>query len=500
MASTPQSSEARPLAATAANKPYTPHGAACDLWECNNREVVYSGPVRVGKTRAVCEKAHRVCVMYPGARVLFLRQTKHSMAQTVLLTFERDVLPSGYCFPSEAQRNTRQSYRYLNGSEIVVGGLDDVNKYLSSEFDLICVFQAEECAEEPILTLLTRLCNFKAPFQQLILDVNPRAPSHWIKQRCDAGHAVMLHGRLQDNPRFYSLYAEDWTEEGRQLLVTLSELTGHLRARLVEGKWAHPEGARFADASRLIQGFSLYEIWPQGMPEWFRHWISVDYGKADPYCALWHAIDQDGVIWTYQEDYASGYEADQQAQRVLDKSPIDIKYEGVWLDPSMWQTGEYARGFGAQAGKGSAADQYEAALRDVKDFLGKKREFGGLHKGAQNTHEEAYVTLDSLLRQGKWRIEFKCVNLWNEIESAVHYKDPRTGIVSEEINPGGKKYCSDHALESAGYGIHQRTLKPSVVPVDPNAPFSWDAVYAARAKEQHDAMLKQIQGRNRPRW
>ncbi len=45
-----------------------------------------------GKTRGLCEWANFMCEEYPGIRVLFLRKTKESLAESVLDTFENHVL------------------------------------------------------------------------------------------------------------------------------------------------------------------------------------------------------------------------------------------------------------------------------------------------------------------------------------------------------------------------------------------------------------------------
>ncbi len=92
------------------------------------------------------------------------------------------------------------------------------------------------------------------------------------------------------------------------------------------------------------------------------------------------------------------------------------------------------------------------------------------------------------------------MNLWNEIETVVHYRDPRTGIASEEINPRGKKYCKDHALEAAGYGIHKRTMKPSIRPEDPNRLYTSDEILAAFREDRERRFLEQEQEKRRPSW
>src|SRR5690349_10064849 len=141
-----RSSSPKPTSETIRDhKVYRPIGNALSIFRSARLIELASGPTRSGKTRAWLEKAHWACANYPGCRVLFARQTKHSLAQTILQTFDDDVLPIGYCAPYSGKREYRQTYDYRNGSQIVLTGLDDLTKLLSGEYDLIVVFQAEEC-------------------------------------------------------------------------------------------------------------------------------------------------------------------------------------------------------------------------------------------------------------------------------------------------------------------------------------------------------------------
>lgn len=406
---------------------------------------MFSGPVRTGKTRAILEKCNWLALKYKKSRFLWLRQTKESMAQTVLQTYEEHVMVPSLMVNPECSRNYRQSYIYENGSEIVVGGLSDPEAYMSGEYDMICVFQAEECLENSVRILMTRLSNGVLPFQQMILDVNPRSSNHWIKRMCDNEGVPMLMGTLKDNPKYWNHEKNTWTMVGGNFVKTLERLRGHEYDRKVLGKWANPEGARFKDASRAVQGFSFKEKFPYGIPEHWPKWISIDYGKADPYCALWHTSDEQGRIWTYREDYSAGFEADEQAERVKHFSPENEHYEGIWFDASMFQSNEYARGFGMKNGK-SAVQQYEDVLDSPR--------FGSMNAGEKRVEANLFVRMDAMLRSGDWMISLDCINLWNELEGAVHYKNPKTGIFSELVNPPGikPKPCPDHALAAAGYG------------------------------------------------
>lgn len=430
-------------------------GSAITLWESKQLIEIASGPVRTGKTRAWLEKAHYACTAFPGTRVLFARQTKHSLAQTILQTFEDDVLPPGYTKNYSGSREYRQAYEYLNGSMIVLTGLDDLTKLLSGEYDMILIFQAEECLQETVLGLTTRLSGKHLPFVQLGMDCNPRGQSHWIKKMIEENEAHCIDFRFQDNPRWYDPDSLQWTEAGKEYIGNLMRtLKGHQRDRMLYGRWVNPEGARFKDLSRSVQGFTFKERFPNGFPEHYRRWMGGDWGRSDPFACVWHASDENGTIYTYLEAYETGMGTTEQAEKIVGLCPSnDLKYDAMMIDGSMW-SGE--KSFGGDPEKGPAAVQWQKVFDEKNAELGWDK-FPSLRKGPKNMNEQGYVTLEGLLKENKWFIELGCVNLWAELEDAVYYKNPRTGIADDLINPGNSKYCADHLLEACVYSLHQRS-------------------------------------------
>src|SRR4030095_14017673 len=104
--------------------PYTAVGTAVDLWRSRAPEVVVSGPAGTGKSRACLEKLHLCALKYAGMRGLVVRQTRESLSEAALVTFEEKVLPAWSPLKDGPRRNFRQAYHYPNRSEVVVGGLD----------------------------------------------------------------------------------------------------------------------------------------------------------------------------------------------------------------------------------------------------------------------------------------------------------------------------------------------------------------------------------------
>lgn len=277
---------------------YTPYGGIEKVWKSRATEVLAPGPAGTGKTRGILEKVHLYLLKYPRTRGLICRKTRASMTESVLVTFEARVVQVG-CDLNNQSRRTRSSYDYDNGSVLVVGGLDNPDRIMSTEYDIIAVFEATECSEDDWEKLTTRLRNGKGPYHQIVADCNPASPSHWLKRRADRGQMEVFECRHQDNPVLWDRQAKDWTEQGRKYLATLQSLTGHRRARLLDGKWSAAEGLvypEFNTATHVVASMPAgWEKWPKLR--------SIDFGFVHPFVCQWWAIDPDGRMWLYREIY-----------------------------------------------------------------------------------------------------------------------------------------------------------------------------------------------------
>jgi phage terminase large subunit len=279
-------------------RPYRPHGAALDLFYCRDEEIVLSGPAGTGKSRGCLEKLHFCAENWPGMRGLIVRKTRVSLTEAALVTWEDKVVPVGHKMLDGAQRGQRRSYRYPNGSEIVVGGLDKAGKIMSTEFDMVYVQEAIELFENDWESLTTRLRNGVMPFQQLIADTNPDAPYHWLKQRSDKGLTRMLESRHEDNPTLWDPDAGRWTDEGAIYIARLDRLTGPRLPRLRHGRWVAAEGVVYDGWDRALHLVDRFEI-----PKEWRRLRVVDFGYTNPFVCQWWAIDPDGRMFLYREVY-----------------------------------------------------------------------------------------------------------------------------------------------------------------------------------------------------
>lgn len=265
-------------------------------------EVLLSGPAGTGKSRAILEKLHLICLLSPNVRVLMVRRTLESLKTSALVTWERDVIKEAkldgtVSYYGGSVREPAQ-YRYRNGSCVAMAGLDKPDKVMSTEWDIIYVQEAAELEDEDgWLALSSRLRNGAISFQQLIADCNPSHPMHWLKVRCDAGQTLMLHSRHEDNPRYFD---DDGavTAAGADYMARLDALTGVRRLRLRDGIWAAAEGMIYEGWDPSIHVVKRFE--PPA--DWQRIW-SIDFGFVHPFVWQEWVVDGDGRMFLYREIY-----------------------------------------------------------------------------------------------------------------------------------------------------------------------------------------------------
>jgi PBSX family phage terminase large subunit len=278
---------------------YEPRGGAKTLLSAKDQEICIAGPAGTGKSLAMLQKAFYTSLMVPGCRSLIVRQTHASLTGSTLVTFEQQVattaLAEGVVKWFGGSPRKPAAYQFANGAEILVGGLDRPEKFLSTEFSRIYVDEATQISLTALETLITRLRGNSDTYRQIVLACNPDHPKHWIKQRCDEGTMLMIHSLHRDNPLYVNLDGS-LTERGIDYMAKLDALTGVRRLRYRDGIWAAAEGM-------VYEGWSdpVHVIEPFDVPASWTRWVTVDFGFTNPFVAQLWAEDPDGRLYLIRE-------------------------------------------------------------------------------------------------------------------------------------------------------------------------------------------------------
>jgi phage terminase large subunit len=289
---------------------YQPYGSAAQLWRSKATEQFISGPAETGKSLVCLHKIDAIAWKYPRAHIAMLRKTRQSMDASILKTFLDDVKhPDVFTYGGHKP----QWFDYPNGSRIVIAGLDNPDKILSAEFDVIYVNQCEELTIEDWEKLLTRATGRAGHVQnpQTIGDCNPGPNTHWILQRKQSPAIEFLESRHQDNPTLYDPTTGQITEQGQRTMAILDSLSGVRYQRLRLGKWVSAEGQiyeAYDAATHLIDRFDIPDDW--------RRIRVIDFGLVHPFVCQWWGIDGDGRMYRYREIYMTGRTVKTHAEQI----------------------------------------------------------------------------------------------------------------------------------------------------------------------------------------
>lgn len=286
---------------------YEPRGAMVDVFYCRDPEIMVDGPAGTGKSLGNLHKLHACMLKYPGARGQIARKYRRSLTDSMLVTYEEEVLGPGNPIREGPRREQRHIYYYPNGSTVTVTGLDESEKQKSSQYDMTLINEATEIDEDDLAHIIRGQRNAKmvhpehGVWHQILMDVNPDAPLHWLMQRCNRGDTTRFQSRHEDNPVLWDAANERWTEMGERYIAGLDRLVGVMKLRLRYGIWAAAEGAVYDifDPSRdVIEPFAIPDHWPRR--------IGLDFGAVNT-AAVFYAVDVDtGLYYLYREYLAGG--------------------------------------------------------------------------------------------------------------------------------------------------------------------------------------------------
>jgi phage terminase large subunit len=428
---------------------YRPRGGASKLFTLTDPEVLIVGPAGTGKSLGCLERLFHLAVEYPGARFLIVRKTAKSLTSSALVTWKTkvvaDALLSGYVeFYGGSQEEPAQ-YRFANGSKVMLVGMDNPDKVMSTEFDLIFVQEAIELTEDDWEKLTTRLRNGVLPFQQILADTNPSAPSHWLRARAQRGVLTMVESRHEDNPTLFSPDGE-MTPEGEIYLSRLDALTGVRYQRLRRGLWVAAEGIIYEEYDPAIHIIDRFDI----PDDWMRFW-AVDFGWTNPFVCQFWAQDPDGRLYLYREWVHTKKLVEDHARIIRGMVRGD---DGEWLEPKPQAVICDHDAEGRATLRKHLGLRTTAAKKEVLNGLevvAKRLRKDGTGKPRLMVFRDALVTRDQELDEAKLPI-----GVMEEIEGYIWSPTP-----DGRPNKDEPLKMNDHSVDAMRYMAAHVDLRPS---------------------------------------
>jgi phage terminase large subunit len=341
-----------------------------------------------------------------------------------------------------------KTLHWENGSRIIFGGYkdpSDIDKYLGIEYDLIVIEECTQLDFDKFQRIDGSLRTSRTDGWRTVmyLTCNPEGVGlQWAKrlfvQPWKNGEESMRH-------RFIFSTYKDNKFTDPDYVTYLEDLEGPLGKAWREGDFDVFEGHAFPNWMR-----DRHVIKPFPIPSYWKVWLGIDDGYAEPFCTLWLTKDpQSRRTYVIREAYERLLVNSAQAQLILDYTDRDWRVLKYKADPSMFNRSHRRR---AQ----SAADIFlEYGIRLVK---------------AENSRIPGKRLIDNLLADGpdgQPRIQFfegECDNL---IDQMSHLQfDPHN---PEDVDTT----MEDHAYDALRYALSEK------VTVDRTSM----GIYTARALE-----------------
>ncbi len=306
---------------------FTFYGGAREFVRYHGPEAIIHGSAETGKTISALMKIHLCAIKYKNAQLVILRKTQRSANSTVIQTWQNKVI-QGIDSIQTYGGGTPQWFDYSSGARVWVMGLDNDEKLLSGEFDLVYVNQVEELTEGEWETITTRTTGRAGnmPYAQTIGDCNPAYPTHWMYSRKSL---KMFYSKHEENPVLYDQEAGEITEQGKRTLAVLDSLTGVRKQRLRYGKPAQAEGAVYEEWDQ-----SIHLVYPDAVPEIRRYVAAQDWGYTNAgVLGVW-GVTGDNDMYLVAQVYQTGRTIDWWAETAKELQEEYGRFDAVACDPA----------------------------------------------------------------------------------------------------------------------------------------------------------------------
>lgn len=401
-------------------------GAALELQYNTQFECIIEGPAETGKTFAALWFVDQFLRKYDNAVGAITRDTAKALYSTVLRTYAK--IRKHYGDIKIYGGEKPEWFDYPNGSRLYCIGLDQSEKLLSAEFDIIYSNQTERISLSAWETLTTRATGRagNAPISFVLGDCNPAGSNHWILNKSSIKLLKSFH---RDNPSLFDDNGEI-TAQGEKTLGILRNLSGVRFDRLYGGKWVNAEGAIYSDYDTSIHLIDRFEI-PQ---DWIRIRV-IDFGFTNPFVCQWYAIDNDGRLFRYREIYRTQLLVEDAAVEIIRLS----EGENIYATICDWDAED-------------RATLHRRGIETIAAFKGVKLGIQAVQSRlrlAGDGKPRLFLLKDSLVTVDKELLNaHKPTCTEDEIESYVWAKSTNGEINKEE--PVKK---DDHGLDALRYAV-----------------------------------------------
>tara|TARA_Y100001938_G_scaffold111836_1_gene153129 strand:+ start:2409 stop:3791 length:1383 start_codon:yes stop_codon:yes gene_type:complete len=370
--------------------------------------------------------------------------------------------------------------RFPSGAIIRTGHLKDdsaYTKYQGHEYHRMVLEELTQIPTEESYLKLISSCRSTVPGLEarIFATANPGGKGHaWVKQRFIDGKKQneafqdKVSGRLRiyipatvdDNPTL--------SKNDPQYVNFLNSLPEPLRSAWRNGDWNVYAGQYFTEFTQDVHVIEPPDDF--GSIENAR-FIGIDWGFANPFCALWAEVTPKGKIYFYRELYGTEKRPYEWGKEIAELSREDRVSMSLG-DPSMWIRNPHAW-------KHPEVQMHSDA--SIADSLLS----GGVPNlvPANNTRVPGWMKISDLLHwdnEGKepdmYIIKGTCPNLARTMPLAL-----RCNRNPEDIDTDGE----DHALDACRYLIMHLKSPDTIKPIKPQLQQDIEKLMAGEEAEEY---------------
>jgi PBSX family phage terminase large subunit len=409
------------------------------------REQLYGGAKRGGKTVAGALKAVLLSVMFPGNRGLIARRDKTDLKDTSLNTFF-EVCPPELILDHNKNDRLILVRTTEKPSTILYRGLgdsSDVEKSKGLDLGWFWVDEPSEIEEDSYLMLRSQL-NWvlpggNRPPYMALLTSNPEPG--WVKRRfidnmIDGGMFVPALPR--DNPHL----PPGWEDELR------ATYDSEWIEKYLNGSWSVAEGSVFPELNPTVHAIDSVDF------RYMKFISGLDHATTGVTACLEVALDADENVFCLEEYYQRNRLISQHAQQIQLLLDSYGEQQCTWIDPStqantlqnkyeMFSVLEEYRRNGLIA-RPARRTSIDVGINLVKEYL---------HVNPR--HRSPFTQECGSPRL--FIVRKKCPNLWREMSE-----------LRRQVTESGRPEFigDDHALDCLRYILMSRPAAPQFAEVD----------------------------------
>lgn len=422
--------------------------------DADEREQLYGGAKRGGKTFAGCVKVWMLCYFYPGNRVGIFRKEGTDLRDSTLVTLFK-VIPPELIYSHNKSERTIELLTSQPGvhSTIIYRGLGDKDDYEKSKgIDLggMWIDEPSEVEEAAFLMLRAQLNwvlpNGQRPPYMCILTSNPEPG--WVKRRYQRlidnpgsdGKAIFVPALPKDNRFLPPGYEQELRESYDENWVR----------KYLEGSWEVSEGMVFTELDHRVHDLNAYIPAGTEFPVTHLKMIGcLDHATTGITAYLLVGFDPDENLYVVGEYYLSNMLISQHAQGIHSLKAFYQRPEYELADPST-----EAKTIQGQHELFSVIDEYSRhGLRLVPAH--RANIYVGINLLKELLHFNPQHINPFTQERGSPRLFIdrrRCPNLWREMTELKQEPKPDGTIVY---------VGSDHALDCVRYIAMSRPKAPA---------------------------------------